>query len=181
MTSHRRVGRICSIPGCGRPHSARGYCATHNNRVEANNGDPLAHIPIKVSNTDQGCSVADCNCRHYCKGFCIAHYGRYQRYEILALMFRLKNIEKEAKEENVNMIGAILRHMQIIFASCIFYASKKVWMQKHPSPLYRNCRMQNLLVVLNSMDITKLLSDTTRWPIGHNEGMTRLSLRIGLS
>jgi hypothetical protein len=36
----------CSIKGCGRPHSARGWCSTHHTRWRLK-GDPLAHIPIR--------------------------------------------------------------------------------------------------------------------------------------
>ena len=32
--------RICSIPGCGKPHDSRGYCQAHYNRLRRT-GDPL--------------------------------------------------------------------------------------------------------------------------------------------
>lgn len=38
--------RICSIPKCGKPHIARGYCKSHYNRF-MDHGDPLAGIAPK--------------------------------------------------------------------------------------------------------------------------------------
>ena len=39
--------RLCSIPGCGNPHSARGWCATHVRRFYRY-GDPLLGEPTRT-------------------------------------------------------------------------------------------------------------------------------------
>lgn len=36
--------KVCSIPGCGKPHRSRGWCMAHWNRWKRN-GDPLAGRP----------------------------------------------------------------------------------------------------------------------------------------
>jgi hypothetical protein len=38
-SSHSGVGRTCSIPDCGKPHYARGWCPAHYHRWR-NYGDP---------------------------------------------------------------------------------------------------------------------------------------------
>lgn len=40
------AGRRCSVPGCDRPHQARGFCGAHYKRVLAT-GDPRADEPIR--------------------------------------------------------------------------------------------------------------------------------------
>ena len=40
--------RVCSLPACGRPHKARGFCPAHYKRF-LQHGDPLADQPIRES------------------------------------------------------------------------------------------------------------------------------------
>lgn len=42
------TSRICSIPNCGKPHLARGYCKSHYNRLKLY-GDPLGGQPLNGS------------------------------------------------------------------------------------------------------------------------------------
>ena len=42
----RFSGRLCSVPGCGRPHKAQGYCPAHYKRYVAT-GDPEPSRPIR--------------------------------------------------------------------------------------------------------------------------------------
>jgi hypothetical protein len=62
--------RECSHPGCGRPHSAKGWCAAHYLRkirgddMDAPLGEPKA------------CSHPGCKRPHSAKGYCSAHYHR---------------------------------------------------------------------------------------------------------
>ncbi len=47
MTAHnRRPPRLCEVPGCGRRHRGRGYCATHLARLHTD-GDVRADEPIR--------------------------------------------------------------------------------------------------------------------------------------
>ena len=42
----RFSGRLCSVPGCGRPHKAQGYCPAHYKRLVAS-GHPEPSRPIR--------------------------------------------------------------------------------------------------------------------------------------
>lgn len=44
--------KSCTVSGCEYPHRAKGYCTSHYSRVKRNNGDPLAHLPIKNYSKD---------------------------------------------------------------------------------------------------------------------------------
>lgn len=62
--------RICSITGCGKPHTARGYCQAHYNRYRTAN-------PI---NQTTRCSVDGCEKLAETRGLCGAHYSRLKRH-----------------------------------------------------------------------------------------------------
>ncbi|MGH3614418.1 MAG: hypothetical protein ACRDRK_17880 [Pseudonocardia sp.] len=49
--------RLCAIPGCGRPHLARGWCRPHYVRWQRH-GDPLAEVPIRERARGSGGSSA---------------------------------------------------------------------------------------------------------------------------
>lgn len=63
--------RVCSIPGCGKPHRARGWCATHYawNR---------SHGAPKI--TRSHCSVKGCGRKHKAKGLCATHAWRLRNH-----------------------------------------------------------------------------------------------------
>jgi len=73
---------ICSVEGCERPESARGWCKAHHNRW-LRHGDVRAHIPVQGKwsrNPDGKCSVAGCGGKQRARGWCTFHYGRWQKY-----------------------------------------------------------------------------------------------------
>lgn len=67
--ANRRSARTCSVEGCGRPHTARGWCKSHYYRWQRN-GDPLGGRPapnecmewlrghVAFIHTDPGSSAA---------------------------------------------------------------------------------------------------------------------------
>lgn len=63
----------CSVPGCDRPHAAKGLCSKHWARQhEGRLLDPLP-APVRL------CSVLDCGKKHLAGGLCEMHYRRKQR------------------------------------------------------------------------------------------------------
>lgn len=72
-----RTHFICTIPGCGKTHEARGYCATHYKRWQMH-GDPMAN-PF-VPKGDKLCSIDGCNEVMQAKGYCKEHYRRWYNH-----------------------------------------------------------------------------------------------------
>ena len=70
--------RTCSIPGCDRPHSGRGWCNLHYQRWLLK-GDPLASV--RQPNTAGRCAVQDCDrpLRSTGADYCDTHYFRWYR------------------------------------------------------------------------------------------------------
>lgn len=77
-----KTDRICSVPDCDKPHSARGFCSPHYNRF-LRYGDPLKGGVMRAQRPSvcvvEGCSnpadVPGCG-----RGFCVKHYQRYQQH-----------------------------------------------------------------------------------------------------
>lgn len=67
--------RLCEIPGCGRPHKARGYCIGHYMRVKER-GDVRPEVPLGA---ERPCVVEGCGRKHYGRGWCRAHHERWRR------------------------------------------------------------------------------------------------------
>lgn len=67
--------RLCSIPDCGKPHRARGYCGKHLMRVYAH-GDP------RQTRCYEGalCKVDGCASEAKSLGMCRKHYARTLRH-----------------------------------------------------------------------------------------------------
>ncbi len=81
--------RTCSVPSCGKPHLAKGYCTYHYGRWRRN-GDPVASgLPIY----DPICSVEGCERRSYKRGWCRAHYRKWLHYGDPLMSFRLLWLE----------------------------------------------------------------------------------------
>lgn len=68
----------CTVDGCGRPHTARGYCLTHWTRLRKQ-GDAQPDVPIKAKKRNLFCSVEGCDAPHYCKAMCRNHHARWLR------------------------------------------------------------------------------------------------------
>lgn len=66
--------RICSIPGCGRRHDARGWCATHYNRWKRTGS---TDDPARINGA--ACSVAGCDRPAERRTWCSTHYARWRR------------------------------------------------------------------------------------------------------
>jgi hypothetical protein len=61
---------VCVIDGCDRPHKARGYCKTHNERVVA--GQDL-DAPIQQRLSPGPCEVESCGRPRFANGLCTRH------------------------------------------------------------------------------------------------------------
>lgn len=63
--------KICSVPYCGEPMIAKGYCSKHwrQNRVT---GATYSTITLR-------CRVPGCGNEHAAKGYCLKHYTQVQR------------------------------------------------------------------------------------------------------
>lgn len=68
------TSRLCSIPDCGKAHSARGWCRAHYQRWRRN-GDPLAgRVP---PGTNVVCSIDGCERAADIRNLCPRHYRRW--------------------------------------------------------------------------------------------------------
>lgn len=67
--------RVCSIPDCGKPSAARGWCQGHYVRWKKH-GDPERGGALNVRR--QTCSIEGCAERHMAQGYCTTHYQRFR-------------------------------------------------------------------------------------------------------
>ena len=79
MVVRRTRGRTCSVDGCERKHSGRGYCDAHLQRVKAT-GSP-GPAEIEPRQPDARCAVEGCGkpIRGGGNGLCNAHYIRKRK------------------------------------------------------------------------------------------------------
>lgn len=70
--------RTCSVDGCDRPHSGRGYCAVHYQHWYRW-GDPLKNAPEPI----RQCGFPACTGKHDSHGYCSAHAKQLARGEEL--------------------------------------------------------------------------------------------------
>jgi hypothetical protein len=68
---------LCSIDGCGKPHTALGYCGAHHWRLKKH-GDPLGSAPKEIR--PEFCAVEDCTRERHTRAWCSAHYNRWRKY-----------------------------------------------------------------------------------------------------
>lgn len=71
------ASRLCSIPGCGKPYCARGFCNAHYLRWKKN-GEFSSFATDKIFR-DEVCTIEGCDKPHEALGWCGMHYRRYQR------------------------------------------------------------------------------------------------------
>lgn len=67
--------RTCTIDGCMKPHSARGYCPMHYRRFKKH-GDALYEPEPRPTE----CIIPDCGKKPYGHGWCQAHYAKWKKY-----------------------------------------------------------------------------------------------------
>lgn len=81
MRGELKVQRKCSVEGCDRGESKRGFCTGHYHRWHRN-GDPgPAELGTPRPRRTPGltCSVEDCDRTAGSRGWCKPHYSRWQR------------------------------------------------------------------------------------------------------
>lgn len=72
--------RICAVGGCGKAHSAKGYCAHHYMKLWRH-GDPNAGRPAReITRYAPVCSVDGCSRPHKSLGYCAKHHWRFATY-----------------------------------------------------------------------------------------------------
>lgn len=70
---------VCSVPNCGRPHKARGYCQTHY--MQRQRGAPIAEIiKVRAREKPPECTEDGCSEPVKSKGLCKLHYQRLLRH-----------------------------------------------------------------------------------------------------
>lgn len=73
----------CAVPGCDRPHSAKGMCKVHRQSL-LRGSQPKGPVITKVRRL--GCAVDECDGVHTSSGYCGRHYNllvqRFARYGI---------------------------------------------------------------------------------------------------
>jgi hypothetical protein len=75
--------RRCSVEGCVKIHSARGYCSHHYHQFKHLLG-------FETRKTREICTVEGCEDKHFARGFCRLHYGRVRRNGVPELLPREK-------------------------------------------------------------------------------------------
>ena len=69
--------KICTYPGCGRPHNSKGYCSGH--RAMQLKGKELRPLLVRDDyhkNKSTICSIEGCERKIKSKGYCSSHYNR---------------------------------------------------------------------------------------------------------
>lgn len=70
--------KLCSVPGCGKRHEARGYCPMHYARLKKT-GSAQADIPNQHSPRGV-CSIDGCEKPHFAHSYCRTHDRFYRLY-----------------------------------------------------------------------------------------------------
>lgn len=68
--------KTCSVDGCNRDTTARGWCALHYTRWKKH-GDP--QTALKVYDHPATCTIEGCDNAYATRGWCKKHYSRYLR------------------------------------------------------------------------------------------------------
>lgn len=81
----------CSIDGCGKPVTGRGWCSMHWQRWRTH-GDPLVRLrePENFISTDGVCIVPECDKPRKARGMCSTHHARLLRTGSTESRTRLK-------------------------------------------------------------------------------------------
>lgn len=69
----------CTVPGCTRPHKARGYCQTHYAQWKRG-VEIMPVIRTRDRNPPELCTEPGCSSPVQAKGLCQMHYARLLRY-----------------------------------------------------------------------------------------------------
>lgn len=69
------ITRLCSIPGCGKLHVARGFCSKHYQRLKKH-GDPLFSTWYEGAE----CEIEDCTSAAIARNLCHKHWRRLRVY-----------------------------------------------------------------------------------------------------
>ena len=75
----RKQHDTCTMPDCGRPHKARGYCQTHYMQFKRG-ATPVGPIKSRVSVKPEECIEDGCHEAVKAKGLCRTHYQRLLRH-----------------------------------------------------------------------------------------------------
>lgn len=76
MGNDKYRSTICSVSGCEKPVSARGWCSMHYERWKSH-GDPGTAEPRRRSWGDV-CRVDGCDKKSFGRGWCSMHYSRWR-------------------------------------------------------------------------------------------------------
>lgn len=68
--------KMCSIDGCERSVTTRGWCNIHYQRWRRRQGEPLVDERFRVK---EFCSIDGCDRLVKCRSWCSMHYRRWQR------------------------------------------------------------------------------------------------------
>lgn len=94
--------RICSVPGCGGKHEAKGFCMTHYSRLLR--GDEVEAPLRRKGQPPSPCSVDGCENRAVIKGLCKTHDARRRRGADLTAPVRVKNFDSSCLFEGCEKI-----------------------------------------------------------------------------
>jgi len=74
-----KARRVCSVPGCNRPHHARGLCQKHYDEFRKKDRRARRLARAGGGNRVRVCSVPGCNRPHHARGYCKLHYARFTK------------------------------------------------------------------------------------------------------
>lgn len=89
MAKTKVVRGTCTVPGCTRPHKARGYCPAHLQRW-MRGVDVNVVLRSRDATPKEHCSEPECLETVKAKGLCKMHYARLLRHGFLTAKMRAK-------------------------------------------------------------------------------------------